>query len=81
MIVSPDRHIVDENGNQTQRMLTWTDQVTKLQPLTGSGSPETVIPAPIATLYMNTAGVAGSILYVKRDANIGGDKTQGWILV
>ena len=81
MIVSPDRRIVDENGNQSQRMLVWTDQVTKLQVLTGSGSPEGVIPAPITKFYMNTVGAAGSILYIKRDADIGGDKKQGWILV
>jgi hypothetical protein len=26
-------------------------------------------------------GVAGSILYIKRDTDIGGDNKQGWILV
>jgi hypothetical protein len=30
---------------------------------------------------MDTAGTAGSILYIKRDAAIGADPTTGWILV
>ena len=54
---------------------------TQLQILTGTGSPEGVIEAKAATLYMNTAGTAGSILYIKRDDDISGDRSQGWILV
>jgi hypothetical protein len=30
---------------------------------------------------MDDAGTAGAILYIKRDTDIAGDKTQGWILV
>ena len=49
--------------------------------ITGSGSPETFIEAGVNKQYMDTAGTAGNILYIKRDADIAGDKTKGWILV
>lgn len=55
--------------------------LANLSIITGSGSPEGVIEAAATRLYMNTAGVAGSILYIKRDDDVGGDRTQGWILV
>jgi hypothetical protein len=47
----------------------------------GSGSPEGTVDANPMQFYMDTAGTAGAILYIKRDANIGGDSTKGWILV
>ena len=49
--------------------------------ITGSGSPEGVVEAIVSQQYMDTAGTAGAILYIKRDADIAGDKKQGWILV
>jgi hypothetical protein len=30
---------------------------------------------------MDDAGTAGAILYVKKSADVAGNKTQGWILV
>ena len=32
-------------------------------------------------LYINSAGTAGAIEYRKMLSQIGGDRTQGWILV
>ena len=63
--------IANEKGelDPSTRFFEWQRQVTGLQILTGSGSPEGVVEAPITTLYMNTAGTAGSILYIKRDAD------------
>tara|TARA_R110000803_G_scaffold116412_3_gene184979 strand:- start:1252 stop:1497 length:246 start_codon:yes stop_codon:yes gene_type:complete len=81
MIVLPRQTIVDDNGDMQIDMRIWMDDVTRLDILTGSGSPEGVEDALVGRMYMNTSGTAGSILYVKRDANIGGDTTQGWILV
>lgn len=81
MIVSPDRRIVTADGSMSQRMVVWVDQVTRLEVLQGSGSPEGVVSAQETRMYMNTAGTAGSILYIKKVADIGGDQTQGWILV
>jgi hypothetical protein len=82
-IITPiaSQPIVENDGTMAEPFRFWAQQVTGLQILTGSGSPEGVVSAPITTLYMNTAGTAGSILYVKRDAAIGTDPTTGWILV
>lgn len=70
-----------EDNKLTQRALKLVQGLVELDVLEGSGSPENVIEAKPRRLYMNTAGTAGSILYIKRDADIGGDRTQGWILV
>jgi len=48
--------------------------------LSGTGSPEGVVDAEPTRLYMDESGTAGAIMYVKRDADIAGDTTQGWIL-
>ena len=76
-----DQPIVDVNGTQSEIFRLWAQQVTALQIRTGSGTPESNVSAPIATLYMDTAGTAGAILYIKRDTDIAGDPTKGWILV
>jgi hypothetical protein len=73
--------VTDDDNEMSQRFYTWTQAITNLQILTGSGSPESVIEASITTLYMNTAGTAGNILYIKKLSDISGDRTQGWILV
>ena len=73
--------VTDDDNEMSQRFYTWTQAITNLQILTGSGSPETVVVATETTLYMNTAGTAGNILYIKKLSDISGDRTQGWILV
>jgi hypothetical protein len=72
--------ITNAMGIMTQVFRTWTQQVTKAVPLTGTGNPEDVVEASQGQLYMDDAGVEGAILYVKRDADIAGDRTKGWIL-
>lgn len=83
--LSTDAPIVDESLIQTaQTRLFFTALLTVLDEqiiLTGSGSPEGIIEAIVAKEYMDTAGIAGAIKYIKRDADIAGDKTKGWILV
>jgi hypothetical protein len=83
MIIPPNQGqpIVDAAGIMSQVFRSWTQGVSRLEILSGSGSPEGVVNAPQKTLYMNTAGTAGSILYIKRDTNVSGDPKQGWILV
>jgi hypothetical protein len=73
--------ILDDDNEMSQRFYSWTQAITSLQILTGSGSPETVIVATETTLYMNTAGTAGNILYIKKLSDISGDRSRGWILV
>lgn len=81
VIISPNRLIVDENGGMSNRMQAWTEQVTELQPLAGTESPEGLFEANQTRLYVDLLGTTGAILYVKRDADIAGDKKKGWILV
>lgn len=73
--------IVDENGIMTQEFATWVQIVTLLNPLSGEGSPEGVESARVDRLYIDLTGASGSILYVKRNSAIGGDDSQGWVLV
>lgn len=73
--------ISDDDNEMSQRFYSWTQAITNLQILTGSGSPETVVEATETTLYMNTAGTAGNILYIKKLSDVAGDRSRGWILV
>ena len=83
MAIAPTtgRPIVDQSGGMAGRVRSWTQEITRLDILAVSGSPEGVAEAFQRQMYMDTAGIAGAILYIKRDADIAGDKTLGWILV
>ena len=78
-----NERLTDKNGRlERGRAQELVRELVQLSILTGSGSPEGVIEAKITTLYMNTAGTAGSILFIKRDADDGaGDRKSGWILI
>lgn len=78
---SADQPIVDKNGKIQQTFGAWTQLVSRLGIITGSGTPEASVDAPQTSLYMDTAGTAGNILYIKRDTAVAGDTTKGWILV
>lgn len=67
--------------NTGRRFRAWVSGVTDLDIITGTGTPEGVVEAAQKRLYMDETGVSGSVLYIKRDADIGGDRTQGWIAV
>jgi len=54
-----------------------TRQVNLNETLIGVGSPEGVVEADITQQYMDTAGITGNILYIKRT----GTGNTGWILV
>lgn len=74
--------IVDSNGRMTQRFRTYLQDLDSWKPIYGAGSPEGVVTAPQYRLYIRTDGTAGtSMLYVKKSADIAGDKSQGWVLV
>lgn len=81
MITVPSRKIVDENGDMTQEFLTWVNQMTNIQIIEGTGSPEGVVAAEINKFYKDVSAGSGSILYIKNLGDIGKDPTQGWILV
>lgn len=72
--------IISEAGVMQQVFRTWVNAITRLDLIIGTGSPEGVVSATQGREYMDDAGVAGAIKYIKRDAAIGGDDKQGWIL-
>jgi len=83
--LSFDRPIVEINDTLTLQsrnyLLELENKLDELSILEGSGSPEGVVEALPKKRYMDTSGVASVILYIKRDADIAGDKSQGWVLV
>ena len=75
------RPIVDANGVTTQESREFFNNLGPLSITSGNGSPEGIVDANPMQFYMDAAGTAGAILYIKRDSDIGGDSTRGWILV
>lgn len=73
--------VVDSQGRATQELSLFFEAVSKLPVLIGTGLPENVIEASQGSLYLNESGAPGSVLYVKRLENIGGDRSQGWTAV
>ena len=69
------------DNKQTQELNDFFLLLSELDIATGVGSPEGVLRAGVGKQYMDTAGTAGNIKYIKRDAEIAGDKRLGWILV
>ena len=78
------RPIIDADGTLTLQsrsyFLALNDAINLSIVATGVGSPEGVLEALVTKQYMDTAGTAGAITYVKKLADIAGDKTMGWIL-
>lgn len=79
--ISADRPLVDENMSASDQFLFWANKLTVQQTIIGTGSPEGVIEASQGAEYMDDSGTAGAIKYIKRDDNVAGDRTQGWILI
>ncbi len=79
--LSAAKAIVDDRGVMARQMRTFMNAVSRLFMLTGSGSPEGIVEARQRRLYLDTAGTAGSILYIKQVDSVTRDKKLGWILV
>jgi len=79
--LTSSRAIVSSSGITTQEMRLWALAITNNTLITGNGSPESVVEAEIGREYADLDGATGSIKYFKKLDNIGGDKTQGWILI
>lgn len=65
-----------DNGYATDIFRKW---IIERDPLTGTGSPEGVVTAPQFSFYIDSAGTTGSLLYIKVQPDIGGDRSQGWV--
>ena len=73
--------IVDENGTMEQPFRQFTQEAALSIPITGTGSPEGVVEAVQFSLYLDSAGSAGSIQYRKMQPEIAGDRRRGWVAV
>jgi hypothetical protein len=73
--------VVEPNGTMTQQFRNWTIDASLSIPIIGVGSPEGVVSARQYSLYIDSTGTAGNIEYRKMLPDIGGDVTQGWLLV
>ena len=71
------RAIVDSKGVLTQEAGAYFSVLTARAIITGVGSPEGVVEADKAAIYMDENGTSGAILYVK--SSDGGN--TGWVLV
>jgi len=78
---NPQQPITNDTGVMMQVFRAWANEITRLDLIVGTGSPEGAVSATQGRQYMDDAGTAGAILYIKRDASIAGDDAQGWILV
>jgi len=73
----PDANDPQWKDNLVRAVNYCLENVALNTPITGAGSPEGVVTANITQRYMDTSGVAGSILYIKQS----GSGNTGWILV
>ena len=71
--------ITDKPASDAFRL--WMARTDLGTPITGSGSPEGVVEARQFSLYINSAGASGTLLYIKIQPDIAGDKKQGWVAV
>ncbi len=73
--------LVDQEGKTTQRGAEYleemTRQVNESTMVVATGSPEGVVSAVVGETYIDTAGGAGSTLYVK----VSGVGNTGWLVV
>lgn len=76
--LSPNIACVDVMGRPLQNLRSIIEQLKNFIPLSGDGSPEGVVSSNKLRLYMDD--LTGDVYIKKLDA-IGGDKTQGWVLV
>ena len=73
--------ITGDDRTPSIRFAEWLEavnrQVNQATVETGTGSPEGVVTAGPTQLYMDDAGTAGSILYIKKT----GTGKTGWVLI
>ncbi len=86
-IIPPDsnRPVILEDASMHELFREWTrfvsEEVNNRSLLFGTGSPDGVVEAVKGREYMDEAGTASTIKYIKKSDDVAGDKTLGWILV
>ena len=79
--LATDRPIIESDGSLTIQSRTYFRTLTVQALIIGTGSPEGVVDAEEGATYQDRTGTTSAIRYAKRDNDIGGDKTKGWILI
>lgn len=80
-LISASNPIVKRDLTMEEQFRDILNRLTDALPIIGTGSPEGVVEAKQFSLYIDEDGLTGNIEYRKMQANIGGDKTQGWLQV
>ena len=78
-ILNAHQPIVLEDGTMAQHFRDYMNRLNRLIPMNGTGTPEGVVDALQYTQYLDDAGAAGSILYIKMLPDIAGDTSMGWV--
>ena len=68
-------------GRMTDQFRLFVLQVEQRGLLIGTGSPSGVVAAEQGQEYMDETGLAGSVKWIKQLADVGGDKTLGWVAI
>lgn len=79
--INPTSKIVNKDGRPLRQLQDFLLDVANTSLIIGTGSPEGIIEATQGREYMDDAGTAGAIKYIKKDADVSGDRSLGWILV
>lgn len=73
--------LIEQTGEMTAKAFAFFRLVADLDPIVGTGSPEGSVEARVPRFYVDTSGTTGTVLYVKLQNSILGDRTKGWVLV
>lgn len=79
--IDPTYVLVDKNGIPKQHFRIFLQEVFQNSLLIGEGDPNGVIEAPQGREYMNEIGTPGSVKWIKQLADVGGDKSLGWVAI
>jgi len=77
----PSTRPITNGGILTQEARSYFRVITERALIIGEGSPEGVVEAEKGATYMDELGATGSILYIKKQDEISGDRASGWVLV
>lgn len=78
---NPISKVVTDSGVASAEFYRWMTQITANDLIIGTGSPEGVIEATIGREYMDDAGLAGAVKFIKQLPDIAGDRTMGWVAI
>lgn len=81
MILNAGQPIIEDNGTMAQPFRSWALQASKSIPLLYAGTPEGNVTAEQYQFLINTTGASGTLLYIKMQPDIGGNKSLGWVAV